>query len=74
MTKGRAALPLRISCVDGWKQQVPPLRYATVGMTLLLGVVFGVSTRGPLNSRSLHYGRDDTSAGGSYSAFPRGVR
>ncbi len=37
MTKGRAALPLRISCVDGWKQQVPPLRFAPVGMTLRLG-------------------------------------
>ena len=43
MTKGRAALSLRLWCVNQRKQQVPPLRYATVprqagtgGMTPLL--------------------------------------
>jgi hypothetical protein len=37
MTKGRAALPFRFDDGDD-EQQVPPLRYAPVGMTLLLGI------------------------------------
>src|ERR1700723_408797 len=36
MTKGRAAFPFRFDAADG-EQQVPPLRYAPVGMTLLFG-------------------------------------
>jgi hypothetical protein len=36
MTKGRAALPFRLDAADD-EQQVPPLRFAMVGMTLLLG-------------------------------------
>jgi hypothetical protein len=36
MTKGTAALPFKFDAA-GDKQQVPPLRYASVGMTLLLG-------------------------------------
>jgi hypothetical protein len=39
MTKGRGALPFRFDDGD-YEQQVPPLRYASVGMTLLFGVVF----------------------------------
>jgi hypothetical protein len=35
MTKGRVALPFRFEDADD-EQQVPPLRYAPVGMTLLL--------------------------------------
>src|ERR1700733_8083087 len=34
LTKGRVALPFRFDIVDD-EQQVPPLRYAPVGMTLL---------------------------------------
>src|ERR1700679_1080204 len=34
MTKGRAALPFRFETADE-EQQVPPLRFASVGMTLL---------------------------------------
>jgi hypothetical protein len=34
--KGRVALPFRFDTEDD-EQQVPPLRYAPVGMTLLLG-------------------------------------
>jgi hypothetical protein len=37
MTKGRAALPFGV-CRVGFEQQVPPLRFAPVGMTLLFGV------------------------------------
>jgi hypothetical protein len=36
MTKGRVALPLKFVPADD-EQQVPPLRFAPVGMTLLLG-------------------------------------
>jgi hypothetical protein len=36
MTKGGAALSFRFDAADD-KQQVPPLRFAPVGMTLLLG-------------------------------------
>jgi hypothetical protein len=35
MTKGRVALPFRFDSADD-EQQVAPLRYASVGMTLLL--------------------------------------
>jgi hypothetical protein len=37
MTKGRVALPFRWRAADG-EQQVPPLRCAPVGMTLLFGL------------------------------------
>jgi hypothetical protein len=36
MTKGRAALPFRFDNADD-EQQVPPLRFAAVGMTPLFG-------------------------------------
>jgi hypothetical protein len=36
MTKGRAALPFRFDHAED-EQQVPPLRYASVGMTPLFG-------------------------------------
>jgi hypothetical protein len=36
MTKGRVALPFRFDAAED-EQQVPPLRYAPVGMTPLLG-------------------------------------
>jgi hypothetical protein len=36
MTKGKVALPFGFVDADG-EQQVPPLRYAPVGMTLLRG-------------------------------------
>jgi hypothetical protein len=35
MTKGTAALPFKFDAAED-EQQVPPLRYASVGMTLLL--------------------------------------
>jgi hypothetical protein len=35
MTKGKAAIPIGVSCSEGG-QQVPPLRFASVGMTLHL--------------------------------------
>jgi hypothetical protein len=37
MTKGRVALPFKLDAAEDG-QQVPPLRYAPVGMTLLFGV------------------------------------
>jgi hypothetical protein len=37
MTKGTVALPFEFDAADD-EQQVPPLRYASVGMTLLLGM------------------------------------
>jgi hypothetical protein len=37
MTKGRVALPFRFDAVDD-EQQVPPLRFAPVGMTLLFAM------------------------------------
>jgi hypothetical protein len=36
MTKGKVTLPFRFDATDD-VQQVPPLRFASVGMTLLLG-------------------------------------
>jgi hypothetical protein len=36
VTKGRVTLPFRFDSLDD-EQQVPPLRYAPVGMTLLFG-------------------------------------
>ena len=39
MTKGRVALPFRFDTSDD-EQQVPPLRFASVGMTLLFLPVF----------------------------------
>ena len=48
MTKGRVVLPFRFGAADD-EQQVPPLRYAPVGMTRLFGT-FSVSA----GSRTLY--------------------
>jgi hypothetical protein len=45
MTKGRMALPFRFDAADD-EQQVPPLRFASVGMTLLFGWVHQFSFLG----------------------------
>jgi hypothetical protein len=55
MTKGKAALPFRFDATDD-VQQVPPLRFASVGMTLLLG-------NGQKNE--FRFGRDDKGEGGA---------
>jgi hypothetical protein len=49
---------------DG-EQQVPPLRYASVGMTILFWLE-SISRRGPLNCRSLGFARDDKGEGGDF--------
>jgi hypothetical protein len=66
MTKGKAVLSFRFGTADD-EQQVPPLRFAPVGMTLPFGVKvldgeFGTAdgrTADP--STALRSGRDDTS-------------
>ena len=77
MTKGRAAIPLRLDARDDG-QQVPPLRFASVGMTPLLGTDKGLGmTKGRTaipfkfetrdderqSLHSLRSGRDDTLLG-----------
>jgi hypothetical protein len=44
MAKGRVTLPFRFDDADD-EQQVPPLRFAPVGMTLLLGTDKSTSTQ-----------------------------
>jgi hypothetical protein len=69
MTKGKAVLSFRFGTADE-EQQVPPLRFAPVGMTLPFGVKvldgeFGTAdgrTADP--STALRSGRDDTSVWG----------
>jgi hypothetical protein len=61
MTKGRVALPFKFDAAEDG-QQVPPLRYAPVGMTLL----FGVDKRTSRISFS--------SASSGEKTFPREVR
>jgi hypothetical protein len=56
MTKGTAAVSLKVDAADD-EQQVPPLRYASVGMTLLfgcLGLLGGIGEGRRAHCRSLH--------------------
>jgi len=61
MTKGGAAFPFRFDITDD-EQQVPPLRFAPVGMTLLFvlgGLRRRIRERRGAHRRSLGFARDD---------------
>jgi hypothetical protein len=64
MTKGRAALPFKFDTAEDG-QQVPPLRYASVGMTHLLGTDQRTSGR-PMVPPV----RDDKGEGGASIQIP----
>jgi hypothetical protein len=66
MTKGKAALPFRFDAADD-EQQVPPLRYAPVGMTLL----FGTDKR---NSFFSNWGGPQAHDSSDRKTFPREAR
>ena len=62
MTKGRMALPFRFDAADD-EQQVPPLRFASVGMTLLFGYTMSHSQG--------KFVRKDFQDGSAEPQFPR---